>query len=290
MLIREALAQGSADLKFAGIKTPNLDASLLLAHVLKINREKLVAAGNEKIPQNACAQFCDLIERRCYGECVAYITGKKEFWGLEFTVSPFVLVPRPETETLVEAVLELMSHTDKEKISVLDLCTGSGAVAVSLKKEKPELEVYASDISKEALEVAMQNAKKHSGNDSIHFFQVQFFHGDLYDALPSSAGPFNFIVSNPPYVTAGEIETLSPEVQNEPRLALDGGESGLEIIKRIIEKAPEHLVNGGCLAMEADPRQMEEIKLILEKRGFRDIKLYKDLSQKSRVISGRYEQ
>jgi len=323
MLVREAMAQGSADLKFAGIKSPNLDASLLLAHVLNVSREKLIAAGNEKIPLKACAQFCELIERRCNGECVAYITGKKEFRGLEFTVNPSVLVPRPDTETLVEAALQILSSVGNN-LKVLDLCTGSGAVAISLKHEKPELDVYAADISLGALETAKENAKKNPCNEvsrascnevsrascnevsrascnevsRARCDIINFYHGDLFEALPSSAGLFNMIVSNPPYIPSNEIETLSPEVKNEPRLALDGGETGLDIIKRIIEKAPQYLQNSGSsneasrgyLVLEADPRQMEEIILMLEKRRFYDIKLYKDLAGDNRVISGRYEE
>jgi len=175
MLIREAIAQGSADLKYAEIKTPGLDASLLLSHILNLSRTSLIAAGNEKLSEKNCETFCELIERRCNGECVAYIIGKKEFRGLDFTVNKSVLVPRPDTETLVEAAIEIISRLDntETQINVLELCTGSGAVAVSLKNEIPKLEIYATDICADALEVAKLNAKKLLGDN-----QIQFFHGD----------------------------------------------------------------------------------------------------------------
>jgi len=285
MLIREALAQGGADLKYAGIKTPGLDASLLLAHILNISRAKLIAKGTDRLSEKKCAEFCALIERRANGECTAYIIGKKEFRGLEFEVNSSVLVPRPETETLVEAAIDIIQKKalHNSDVSILDLCTGSGAVAISLKNEIPSCEVTAADISPNALNTAVRNAEKLLGANSIKFFQ-----GDLYDALPFPSA-YSLIVSNPPYIPSDEIQTLSAEVQNEPLIALDGGISGLEIIKRIINKAPDYLQKNGYLLLEADPRQMEQITIILEKKGFKDIQLNKDLSGTNRVIGGRFE-
>jgi release factor glutamine methyltransferase len=195
-----------------------------------------------------------------------------------------VLVPRPETEILVETALKLMSKT-KERTRVLDLCTGSGAIAVTLKHGMPELEVYATDISGEALEIAKTNAHLLLPvKSSIHFFQ-----GDLYEAISAASSLFSLIISNPPYIPTDEIQGLSTEVQNEPRLALDGGTCGLAIIKRIIEGAPKFLKKNGVLLMEADPHQMKKITYLLENKGFSDIKLYNDLSGKKRVITGLYE-
>jgi release factor glutamine methyltransferase len=305
MLIREAIAQGSADLKYAGIKTPSLDASLLLAHVLNTNRSSLIAAGTKRLSEENCSLYCELIERRCNGECVAYITGKKEFMGLEFEVNPSVLVPRPDTETLVETAKELLQNRLPEKtrsldrkIKILDLCTGSGAAAISLKNEMPELEVYASDISEEALETAKQNAARLLPGSIIHFY-----HGDLFNLLPSSGSSkqtgqspllfsdakFDIIVSNPPYIPSDDIESLQAEVKKEPRIALDGGASGLEIIKRIVNESPDFLHCGGILLMEADPNQMEKIKILLENRGYNNIQFYNDLSGDQRVIGGMHE-
>ncbi|WP_461255643.1 peptide chain release factor N(5)-glutamine methyltransferase [Treponema sp. R80B11-R83G3] len=287
MLIREALAQGGADLKYAGIKTPGLDASLLLAHILNTNRTKLIAKGTDRLSEKKCAEFCALIERRANGECAAYIIGKKEFRELEFEVNTSVLVPRPETETLVETAIDIIQKSAEHGsiVSILDLCTGSGAVAISLKNEMPACEITAADISPNALNTAIRNAEKLLGNSSINFFQ-----GDLYDALSGSQPTtYSLIVSNPPYIPSEEIKTLSAEVQNEPLIALDGGISGLEIIERIIEKAPDYLQKKGFLLLEADPRQMDKIKDLLEKKGFLDIQLYKDLSGANRVIGGRFE-
>ena len=310
MTIREALAQTGAELKAAGIDTPSLDASLLLAHILNTNRTALAAMGNEPLSEESLAALRALMEKRKKGECIAYILGKKEFRGLEFLVNASVLVPRPDTETLVEAAIttineQLANGGEKEAvrgggvaantIRVLDLCTGSGAVAISLKNEMPELEVWASDISDEALETAKKNAAL-----LLPACSVKFLHGDLYNALPfqsptvhsSSLIPdcsFSLIVCNPPYIPADEMRTLPAEVQNEPRLALDGGAEGLAIIKRVIEGAVEKLTRGGALLMEADPRQMEKIAFLLEKRGFHNLKLYKDLSGKERVIGGIHE-
>ena len=293
MFIREAIAQGNADLKFAGIRQPGLDSSLLLAHVLKTDRTSLVARSNETLTEKQCASFCGLIERRAAGECVAYITEKKEFRGLEFFVNKSVLVPRPDTETLVEAVLEIINEESGtgNDLKVLDLCTGSGAAAIALKNELPELEVHAADISAEALEAANKNAEKLLGSKKISFYQ-----GDLYDALNSQSKisnssflipNFSIIISNPPYIPTDMIQTLPAEVQNEPLLALDGGSSGLEIIRRIIDDAPEYLQKGGHLLLEADPRQMDDIANLLDKKGYSSIKLYKDLSGSNRVIGGR---
>jgi len=288
MIIREAITQSAAFLKSAGIETPSLDASLLLAHALNTGREALAAKGTEELSEEALAALRAFLDRRVNGECAAYITGKKEFFALEFLVNSHVLVPRPDTETLVEAAIAIINGQKAgftmaaNTIHVLDLCTGSGAVAVSLKHEMPQLEVYAADISAEALQIAKTNAQRLLSGAQIHFY-----HGDLYDALPPSASPFDIIVGNPPYVPADEIKTLSAEVQNEPRLALDGGKDGLEIIMRIIDGAHGNLRRGGTLLLEAAPYQMEKIAGLLENRGFRDIKLYKDMSGQKRVIGGR---
>jgi release factor glutamine methyltransferase len=287
MLIREALAQGGADLKYAGIKTPSLDASLLLAHILKTDRTKLIARGTDRISDKESKSYCEILERRANGECTAYIVGKKEFMGLEFDVNPSVLVPRPETETLVETAIDIIKNKlqDNSDINILDLCTGSGAVAVSLKNEIPSCKITAADISSNALDTAKHNAEKLLGGNKIDFFQ-----GDLYSALPSPLPePFSLIVSNPPYISSDEIQTLSIEVQNEPHLALDGGASGLEIITHIIEKTCDYLKQSGYLLLEADPRQMEQINILLAKNKFTDVQLYKDLSGADRVIGGRFE-
>jgi release factor glutamine methyltransferase len=292
MTIREALANGRADLKSAGIESSSLDVSLLLAHVLNTTRTALLAKGTDTFADNALAAFRALIKRRLNGECAAYILGKKEFMGLEFLVNPSVLVPRPETETLVDTAIAVLTDAiNKDEtagsIRILDLCTGSGAIAVSIKSKLPQVKVCAADICAQALETAKTNAARLLPPDSVKFYQGDLFVSDLFATLPLSQ--FSVIVSNPPYIPTEEIKTLAAEVQNEPRLALDGGDTGLEIIERIIEGAPEFLRRSGTLLLEADPRQMENIAVLLERKGFKDVKLYRDLSGHERVISGIYE-
>jgi len=295
MFIREALAQSTADLKKAGIENPSLDASLLLAHILNTNRTSLIASGTDPLPDENCTALLALIKRRIGGECVAYIIGKKEFRGLEFLVNPSVLVPRPDTEILVETALavirEQRAESSYDSIRVLDLCTGSGAVAIALKNEMPNLEVHATDISAEALQTAKTNAEHLLSGNKIHFYL-----GDLYNAhslfTPHSSlltAHSSLLLSNPPYIPSDDIKSLSAEVQKEPLIALDGGKTGLEIITRIINGAPDYLEHGGYLLLEADPRQMKAIKVLLAQKGFKGIKLYKDLSGQERVIGGKYE-
>jgi release factor glutamine methyltransferase len=313
MTVRETLAWGTARLGKKNIENPGLDAALLLARVLQKDRAGIVAAGPETVTGEALTRFTELLERRLSGECVACLLGKKEFRGLDFAVSAAVLVPRPDTETLVEAVLEeLGSSSLPPPLALLDLCTGSGAVAVALKHEAPFLEVWASDISAEALEVAAANAARLlTGPDagSASPFSglsrnlasnpprdgaplspppappVRFLRGDLFAPLPPAAA-FAYISANPPYVPSGEIGGLAPEVRREPRLALDGGADGLRLLRRIIAEAPEYLRPGGALLLEADPRQMTILRSLFETGGYRDIKIRRDLAGAERVISG----
>jgi release factor glutamine methyltransferase len=286
LTVREALASGTGVLREAGIENPGLDASLLLAEVLGMSRSSLTAAGPEPLTENFLAAFNGLIKRRLDGECVAYILGRKEFYGLEFLVNPAVLVPRPETETLVQLTINNEQLTmNNEPVRVLDLCTGSGAVAIALKHERPEWEVWATDISAEALETAKTNAARLLPPGSVTFYQ-----GDLYESLHSSLFTFHFslVISNPPYVPTAEIAGLSPEVRGEPALALDGGGDGLDVIRKIIAGAPEFLCPGGMLLLEADPRQMEKIAGLFEENGFTEVQIYNDLSGRERVVGGCY--
>jgi len=203
--------------------------------------------------------------------------------GLEFFVNKSVLIPRPDTELLVEAILQRWGNSvgaGKEPKRVLDLCTGSGAIAISLKHEMPDLEVWATDISTEALETARANAKRHQLAESIHFCQ-----GHLFEPLPAGL-TFHAIVSNPPYIPSDKIARLPPEVQMEPRLALDGGKDGLEFIREIITRAQDYLEPGGVLLLEAAPEQMKNISATLEKNRFTNIKTHNDLSQMERAIEG----
>jgi release factor glutamine methyltransferase len=279
--VGEALRQGASRLCSAGIDTPSLDASLLLGEILGLDRAGLVLAGVEPLSFENRELFEESLKRRLSGECVAWIRGRREFRGLEFAVSPAVLVPRPDTEILVEAALEFIDErTSPEQLSLLDLCTGSGAVAVSLKHERPGLRVSASDLSPEALDVARCNASRLLGKAG----SVDFIHSSLFDRI---SGVFDLIVSNPPYVPSVLLETLAPEVRREPRIALDGGADGLDLIRPIIAGAPEHLRQGGILLLEADPGQMPAITALFVQGGYGDIGCFLDLSGQNRVIGGR---
>jgi release factor glutamine methyltransferase len=264
------------------VDSPGLDAALLLAQVLGTGRAGLIVRGGEVLEERAWDQYRGLLDRRRGGECTAYILGRKEFWGLDFMVSPDALVPRPDTETLVEAALERIDRKAQARLKILDLCTGSGAVAAALKHERPFLDIWASDISPKALALARANAERlFAGSGAINFVE-----SDLFAALRGAI--FDMIVSNPPYVPGPEIEKLSPEVRREPRLALDGGPGGLEIIRRIVAAAPARLVPGGVLLMEGDGGQMGAIAGMLEENGFTGIKRRRDLSGVFRVIGGTY--
>jgi release factor glutamine methyltransferase len=283
MTTGEALREGAARLRLAGVESPGLDAALLLAFVLKTTRERLLLMDMAPLLDDAAADFGRLLERRSEGECVASILGVKEFWGLDFAVSPDVLIPRPDTETLVEAALAALNPAGKAGLRpplLLDLCAGSGAVAIALKHELPFLEVYATDISPQALAIARKNAARLlPGPGAVHFLE-----GDLFEPVPPLG--FDVIAANPPYVPSAEIPNLSREVRFEPLIALDGGEDGLDLARRIVEDAPAFLGNGGRLLMEADPRQMPSLALILKKKGYRNIRLHRDLSGVDRVIEG----
>ena len=294
MTIRDILSDGirilSSPCPHAFIDTPSLDAVLLLGEVLNLRREEIISRSNESISEIEKKKFESLLTRRMEGECVAYILGRREFMGLEFSVDPSVLVPRPDTETLAETALEYINtmtkQNDKKSLSLLDLCTGSGALAISLKYTSEELcenislSVTALDICEKALEIARRNAARLLGatEPPLHFIQ-----SDLYEDI---SGAFDIIISNPPYIPTGEVCSLAPEVQREPALALDGGRDGLELIRKIIFGSREHLPSDGVLLLEAGSTQMPVIRTLLENGGFGDIRTYRDLAGRERVISG----
>jgi release factor glutamine methyltransferase len=280
MTIRETLREGKVLLSSARIESAALDAALLLADILRTDKAGLIIRGNETIAEDARSAFLNVIRRRMAGEPVAYILGRKEFRGLDFIVSPDVLVPRPDTETLVEAALLKAREKSFRHRRLLDLCTGSGAVAVALKHELPDWEIWASDISSKALNIARANAKKILGSPGA----VHFVHSDLFDAFDCGLR-FSLIVTNPPYVQHREIGALPPEVRIEPRIALDGGEDGLDLIRRIIPQLPYWLSGGGSILIEAAPGQMEAVAMILREHEFLNPELHKDLAGRERVVS-----
>ncbi|GHV85257.1 release factor glutamine methyltransferase [Spirochaetia bacterium] len=296
--IEELLSRGIKLLVSKNISSPALDAALLLAEAAEQSREQLYAHPEAELGKEQEDRYAEFLERRQNGECIAHILGRKEFWGLDFTVSPEVLVPRPDTEILVEAALDILRRRAEKSppggfsVPVLDLCTGSGAVAIALKHECPRLEVWAVDISEAALALARANAAKLLPKKP----SVVFLAGDLFEAgihsktrgIHSKTRPprFALITANAPYIPSAAIAELSPEVRHEPLLALDGGQDGLSLIRRIIAEAPLYLEAGGTLALEADPSQMETISALMKERGFSCPVRCRDLSGRDRVITG----
>ena len=277
MILREILAYGKQFLRNASIKSPELDARILLAEVLDIDRSSLILKNFDHISLEEKKRYEDLLKRRITGECVAYILGRKEFWGLEYIVSKDVLVPRPDTETLVETTL---SYIDLfPSCTLLDLCTGSGIIGITLKRERPKINVFASDISFSALKIAEKNAKRLVNSD------INFIESDLFNKINSK---FNIIVSNPPYIPSNTINDLAMEVRREPRISLDGGKDGLEIIERLIINAKDYLFSEGILLIEADPCQMLAINDIFIANNYHNVRFYNDLSGQKRVISANH--
>lgn len=281
--LRDQLMRATERLSAGGIDNPRLDAEVLLAHCLNLRRDQLVVAGDLTIAPAVAHGFETLLQRRLSREPVAYIIGKQEFWSLEFAVTQEVLIPRPDTERLVEvALLCAARFPAANALRIADLCTGSGAIAVSLARELPSALIYATDISPAALAIARCNA------EAQHVAaRMQFFAGDLFDALAlrPSAG-FDLIVSNPPYVRCAEIDVLAPEVSRwEPRVALDGGVDGLDFYRRIAAAAPDYLADQGALALEIGADLARQVSTICAGTGrYREIELFHDYAGRDRVM------
>lgn len=247
MLAGEALRQAATHLHNEGIDSPRLDSDLLLAHVLGVNRAAVLARPDRVLTPKELTRFRTLVARRGQREPLAYIVGHREFYGLEFAVGPHVLVPRPETELLVETALGI-ARGREGPFQIADVGTGSGAVAVTLAHHLPSAMVYALDASADALEVASLNAHRHGVSD-----RVRCLLGDLLKPLPGSVG---LITANLPYVTSEEWQGLAPEIRRyEPRAALDGGPDGLACIRPLLDSAGSHLQRGGSLLLEIGASQ-----------------------------------
>lgn len=260
----------------AGVGSPRLDAELLLAHALSCDRVRLYLDFDKPLGAAELAAFRELVRRRAEGEPVAYLTGVKEFHGRRFRVDARVLVPRPETELLLEAALPALP----EGGAALDLCTGSGALAVTLALERPGARVTATDLSAEALEVAAANAAALGA-------EVELLRGDLFAALPAPPPRFDVVVTNPPYVPSGEWEGLPREVRREPRLALDGGPDGLRLLSRIAAEAPRFLVPGGLLVAEMHESHVEALPRLCREAGFASAEARRDLAGLPRLVVAR---
>jgi release factor glutamine methyltransferase len=275
--------KGSADvLKDHRVENPRLNAELLLAQCLGFSRETLYANLRREIQTEEKKALDELLRRRMAGEPLQYLLGHQEFWSVDLKVDPRVLIPRPETEVLVDQALSILATPSGRVPRVLDIGTGSGAIVIALTNEFEEIFAVATDISHEALQVARENARK-VGVDQ----RIRFVRGDLlYPFRPLTDGVFDLILSNPPYVCRSDIEELTREVKDhEPRVALDGGEDGLDFYRQMSRQVPSYLREGGWLLVEIGQGQGAEISALWEQSGcFRVPELVRDLSGIERVI------
>ncbi len=281
--VRAALLWGGRVLGQAGIENGRLDAEVLLRYLLDLEKEQLYLSAGAPIGAGQEARFRELLLRRARREPVAYITGRKEFWSLDFVVTPAVLIPRPETELLVEVALQYVEQpARRSSVRVLDAGTGSGAISVCLAKVKPAAEIVAVDISPVALDVALINARLHGVAGRIRFLT-----GDIFAPIKPLGKRFDVIVSNPPYVRTGELSTLAPEINKwEPMIALDGGADGIDFYRRIIGEAHEYLAPGGAIVLEIGADMGPAVaELFACSGGYRPATVYRDYSGKDRVIA-----
>ena len=284
MTVLEVLNWSTNYLKDHQIENPRLNAELLLSRTLGLSREELYLRLRSPIRKEEKETFERLIKRRISGEPLQYILGHQEFWSIDFRVDPRVLIPRPETELLVEQTLSILSGISfKRSPVVLEIGTGSGAVAISLAKEMENIFLVATDISREALTLAKENAKS---SDVLH--RIKFVNGNLFDPfrLSKEKEPFDLILSNPPYITCSEIEGLAKEVKDyEPTIALNGGEDGLTFYRKIISHAPFYLKKGGWLLLEVGQAQGEKVSELIEQgEDFFAPQRLRDLSGIERVV------
>jgi release factor glutamine methyltransferase len=280
--IRRVLEWTTAHLKKHGSDTPRLDAEILLAHARGCQRIQLYTQFDEPLNDTVRATMRALVQRRTKAEPVAYLVGVREFFSLGFRVTRDVLIPRPDTETLVMEVLDGIKGIATP--NVLDLCTGSGCVAIAVAKNAKTARLTATDISPAAIEIARENVARHDVGDRVNLIESDLFAG----ITPGSK--FAVIASNPPYIPSAEIDQLDADVsQHEPRLALDGGTDGLSFLRRIINEAPQFAADNGLLLLEFTPEQAESLKSILvDQGGYDDIVIRKDLAHRPRVLMARF--
>ena len=292
LLVKEMLTMGEKQLMDSDIADATRDCKILYCYMMDIPFSKIILEYQQVLQDRLCDKYFELIDRRSKGEPVQYIMGSQEFMGLEFIVNENVLIPRQDTETLVEDALEIINtgtlrgedmDVRRKEWDILDLCTGSGAIGVSLARIANKVNVTCSDISEGAIKVAKENAQKHGVAKSVKFEQ-----GDLFKPFskPFRKQKFDMIISNPPYIKSSVIPTLQKEVcEHEPLSALDGGESGLDFYERIVGGVGGHLRKGGVLLLEIGHDQGEAVSGLLSRNGdFTSIRVLKDLANRDRII------
>ena len=276
--IREVLAEGTSLLKNSpeASETPFLDALVLLTYVLGISKEKLLASYPDKISRAHYEPFFNLLNKRIENCPVSYLIKKKEFFGLSFYVDENVLVPRPDSEILVETAVKIVEDFPRIK-NILDLCTGSGALAIALKHTIPHLNILCSDLSNTAIEICRKNSTSILGKE------LKVIESNLFDKID---GTFDMIITNPPYLTDEETDRMMKAGWPEPVMALKGGKDGLNFIREIISEAPDFLNKDGYLLIESSIDQTELIKDMLDSADFYNTRIIKDLSGRNRVTAG----
>ena len=279
MTYRQILSEGTQMLGNAGIDEAATDSWVLFEYVFQMNRTQYFMRSNDDVDELAAENFHKLIKRRAGHEPLQYITGRAYFMGLEFMVNPAVLIPRYDTEILVEETLKHIS----EGCSILDVCTGSGCIAISLSRLGKNCRITGIDISKEALKVAESNKLLNKSDNVLD--GVTFAESDMFSNV---TGQYDIIVSNPPYIKSAEVDVLMPEVVgHEPRLALDGMEDGLHFYKILAGQSRSFLKENGLLIMEIGYDQAEDVSRLLENNNFTDITVIRDLAGHNRVVCGR---
>lgn len=277
MKIKEALKKANQILIQNNIDEVFLKSRILLAHILNVEKEYLIIHDDEVLLSLQENEFFEKVNNLCSGVPIQYLTNSQEFMGVNFYVDKNVLIPQPDTEILVENVISIIKNLQKscqKEITVLDLCTGSGIIGVCLKKYLQNVNVLSSDISSNALEIAKKNA-------NLQNVKIDFIKSDLFENIDEK---FDVIVANPPYIKTDKINELSKEVKTEPRLALDGGQDGLDFYRKIIKEAPNFLSKIGYLALEIGYNQKDAVEKLLKTYKYKNIQIKKDLSNIDRVI------
>ena len=276
--IRETIRETHQTLEAAGIADARLEAEVMVMTVMRMTRQNIFAEQETEVPGSEAQQLAGIVAQRLERTPLAYILGYREFYGINVVVTPNVLIPRPETEGMVEHTLFMaLMGMETRELTIADVGTGSGAIAVNLAIHLPAARIYAVDVSESALDVAAYNIRGHAVHD-----RVRLGHGDLLEPLPE---PVDLIVANLPYIPTERIPTLQPEVQQEPQLALDGGPDGLDLVRRLLEQAPRKLNSPGIILLELDPEQFPAAEaMALQQFPDAEITAEQDLARQDRIM------
>ena len=277
MTIKQAILEAARVLEAAGVPDPRIDAEIILSHITGLDRMSMLLNGQTALTSEQEQRFSSLLLSRAERKPLQYLLGTQAFYGLDFMVDSRVLIPRQETETLCEHGVGFLKSL-KRPACALDLCTGSGAIAVTLKHECPFASVTAADLSAGALTVAARNAQ-------LNCADVRFVQGDLWQPLEGEN--FDLILSNPPYIPTADCDALQQEVMQEPRMALDGGADGLDFYRRIASGAPAHLAPGGMIAVEVGIGEANDVAALFAAAGLENVQVINDLYGVERIVSAR---